>query len=306
MEDRNRREGGIYAVERRSKHASARTITVVLTVAAIACGVVWLLFWSSYFVVSRYDIQGLKSVSRGEVEADIEADLDHAKWHPGDARNIFLLNPQALANQLKDQIFAQNVTVDKQYPNVLRLNIEERQRSVMVSSNDQLLTVDTNGVVENVVQLAPIQPPVVVDASSTSSTSTTTTAPMPSTPYQVQLYLTHAPIWTSKLPPLIQINLPEEATTTQQVTDADTVKKLIEAFQAIADSGIHFRYLTSASFDERTIYVVTDKGYNVILDIGSDLGPQLTTYQKFIQHEPKGMVVSQYIDARVPGKVFVR
>ncbi len=274
------RRSGIFTNERLNLERSSRSITIMLVFSFFLVTLLWFFFVSGFWVVKDIEVEGIHGLTRGEVTSTTFQLIDASPWRPWSRRTIFFVKPDQLAQQLQEAIFAENVTVEKRYPNILRLLIQERQRSVLVASNSQILVVDTTGVVT-----------AEADAPTHDSASRR---------------LTNATVSKSSDLPLIQVDLPEPATAGYQATGADTIKTLIRAYKTLEDSNLTFRYIEMAQLGANRIDVVSDQGYNIIMDLTQPLDTQVMTYKKFMQAKSKSVHINQYIDVRVPGTVFAQ
>lgn len=108
------------------------------------------------------------------------------------------------------------------------------------------------------------------------------------------------------LTPLIVCNLPELVTVGYQATDQETVKAWIEAYRAFIASGLKFRYLELSEPKAESLRLAMEDGWEVIFDLSRGLQAQIETYKKFVQSKPRGFKAEQYVDVRVPGKIYVK
>lgn len=205
--------------------------------------------------------------------------LEQGRWTPWKKANILFIDKDELAKQLKARLFAENVVVDKIYPNILRLMISERQRSVVLVSKDQVLMVDMNGLVTN-------------DIDNSAATDTAS-------------ILDGKLLADNKHPPVIVCDLPELATAGYQITDQNGIKTWIEAYRSLVDANLKFRYLKLSEPNSQSLKMVSEAGYEVIYDLEEPLESQIEAYKKFIQSKPKDLKINKYLDVRVPGKIYV-
>lgn len=271
---------GTYRRERSGLVRSNRLIGWTLVVSCAAAGITWFFFVSGFWTVTTVETGPLQQLERGEVASTTFAALDEGEWKPWDRRNILLIDAGELARQLKERLFAEDVAVEKSYPHILRLKITERQRSVVLASTSQLLNVDTNGI---------------VTGEATGETAN-----------QARLRLNRKALADLTHQPVVALDLPELAADGYQVADSATVKGWIEAYRALIASGMKFRYMSLTSPTSTAAYVTSDAGWQVIYDLGEPLGPQIETYQKFIRAKSKDLKIYEYVDVRIPGKIFVK
>lgn len=274
------RRSGTFSQTREGIVQSNHLIVGLLVLACLILSALWFFFVSGYWSIQKIETNPLVDLKGGEVASTTFAIIDSGSWKPWDRRNIFFIDPIVLANQLRDQLFAESVSVDKVYPDVLRLKITERQRSVVVASQDQLLIVDTNGLV--------------------TGEATTTTVGL-----SKALLLGQSLAAADGLP-VIECGLPELATAGYQAAKPEDVKAWIEAYKAFTAAGVKFRYFKLTDPDAQELDVQTDQAYVAIFDLGSDLMPQIDTYKKFLDSKPKNMVPHEYVDVRVPGKIYFK
>jgi len=273
------REDGKFSSTRDGLAKSSRLLTAVLLVSFSLLSVAWFVFVSGYFVVKHIQTNELYGLSGGEVASTTMEILRQGKWSPWDKANIFFVEKNDLASQLKNRLFAEEVVVDKVYPDILRLMISERQRSVVLVSKDQMLLIDMNGI---------------VTGEATDGVATDTRS-----------ILNKKMFADNKHPPVILCELPELAASGYQVTDQETIKVWIEAYRTLISDKVKFRYLTLSEPSAQSLKMTSEAGYQVIYDLGQPLNPQIETYKKFLQSKPKDFKINQYIDVRVPGKIYV-
>jgi len=270
---------GIFHQERAGLTRSNWMIGSVLVASCIALSVLWFFFFSGFWSISDIQVGTLQELDRGEVVSSTMEILDQhsAPWNK---RNIFLVDTDDLVKGLRERLFAESVAVEKSYPNVLRLIIRERQRSVVVASGSQLLNVDTDGIVTGETQGD--------DAD------------------QSRLLLKGIAVADQIHHPVIATDLSEAATAGYQAADASDVKRWIESYRAFIGSGMRFRYLHLTSPTSTTVYVVSTGGYRVIVDMLQPLDPQIETFLKFLRSKPKDFLIYEYVDVRIPGKLYVK
>jgi len=273
-------ESGTFSQARGILQRSNRFLVLALVLAfAVAAGV-WFVFVSGYFSVKQFEINDLHTIGREEVVSSAYEALEKGKWRPWDKTNLLLIDENDLAEQLKIRLFAERVTVDKSYPNILRLLIEERQRSVVLASKDQFLVIDMGGVVAG-------------EAGDNAAK-------------EARDSISGSLIANLNRTPIILCELPELATAGYQVTNQDTLKTWIGAYRAFIGSGLKFRYIRLQEPGSKTAKLAMADGWDAYFDLDKDLLAQIETYKKFIQSKPRGFKASEYIDVRVPGKIYVK
>lgn len=271
---------GIFANERDGLRRSSRLIVSCLCLTFLVVSSVWFLFVSGVFTVTQIEVKGIKALDQEVVASTTYQLIDAGAWKPWDKRNLFFIQPTTLAEDLQHQLFAEQVTVEKVYPNVLRLLISERQRSVVMVSKGQFLLVDVQGIV--------------------------TAEADPATLERVQRLLSKNDLMSADQLPVIIHDLPEPATAGYQAAKPESVRAWIEASKTLLGARIRHRYLTVPDIDGTTMEVQTDGNINIVMERGSQMATQIEMYRKFMENKQKEVQVKEYIDVRVPGKVFVK
>jgi len=234
---------------------------------------------SKFWDIKKIEVNELAVISRGEVIDAVFKILDENDHFIIKGRNIFFIDTKDLETELNESLFVENVTVDKSYPNILRLIVKERQRSVVIASKDQLLTVDINGLV--------------------------TGEAIDEVKDELRLRLNDKSFSDSAHPPLILCDLQELATSGYQVADQETVKRWLDTYKTLLSEGLEFRYIKIDDALSRTLRIRLENGIDLLVDILSPLDPQIETYDKYRQSKPK-VNPKEYIDVRIPGKLYIK
>ncbi|MFA4954378.1 MAG: hypothetical protein WC641_03645 [Patescibacteria group bacterium] len=271
---------GTFSAERQGMQRAGKSLVILLVIGFFCAATLWFIFVSGFWKVSFFEIQGLQMLDRGEVEKIAFTALDGGAWKPWDKRNIFYVDEKKLAEDLKSQLFAESVTVDKSYPNVLRLIIHEQQRSVVIASKDQLLDVDFNGYVKGE-----------LTGSEADKARSRLAGKALSDPTQ---------------PPVVIVDLPEMAVIGYQAANGTRIRQWLDVYSLLNASGVKSRYFRLSLTDAKTLYVRSDGNFFIIFDLFSDLAPQVDSYKRFMQVRPKDAAINEYIDVRVPGRVYVK
>ncbi|MDQ7814720.1 MAG: hypothetical protein RDU25_02885 [Patescibacteria group bacterium] len=258
----------------------AKYFSLFLVMLCLITGGAWFVLNSGYYRLANVEINDLTTLGKGEVVSTTYQILDRGGWRPWGNDNLVFIDTEKLSSSLKDELFAESVAVDKVYPNILRLMIEERQRSVVMSSQGQYLQIDTQGMVAGYAEGKAKE--------------------------DVDARLADKSLADPKTPPLIICDLPELAAAGYQVTDSEFVKKWLEAYKALNDAGLKFRYFRLSSPSSDLLKVVTDGGYEVYYDLKTPLNGQIEVYKKFVASKPKDLKIHEYIDIRIPGKVYLK
>jgi hypothetical protein len=284
----------------------SRTTAYVLVAACVGMGAIWFFFVSHFWSVQTIEVSGLKELGRGEVESDVYDILDHGSKRPWDQRNLFFINTNSLATKLTEKLFAESVTVEKSYPNVLRLIITERQRRVVYGVNDRLLDIDPHGFITG--DEATSTAGYFFDLASSKTLADKNHATFIRQSTFVDLMATSTASSTDIMMSILSdaTSTSENATATTQFVDADLVKAWLQASKTFLASNLRYRLFEVTNPTSDTLKVVTEQGYRIIFDLRQDIGVQLASYQKFLKSKPKDLNITDYIDVRIPGKIFTK
>lgn len=271
---------GIFSTERDGLRRSSHLIVFVLLAAFLGTAGIWYVFVSGAFRVTELQIEGLKDIDREVVASSTYEAIEAGPWKPWDKRTIFFVDASQLAHTLENQLFFEHVQIEKRYPNILRLIMTERQRSVVLVSRGQFLLVDVQGVVTGDADVAAQE--------------------------RIRRLLSKNDLMTADQLPVIIFDLPEPATAGYQAAKPESIRAWIEASKSLLGARIRHRYLTVPDIDGATMAVQTDGNINIVMERGPQMQTQIEMYRKFMENKKKDMPVTEYVDVRVPGKVFVK
>lgn len=270
----------MYRGEREDRNRSSRSVAISLVISFVVVAVAWFVFRSGYFDAAQIGIEGLRSLEKGDVEREVgEALAEQSRWRPWHPTNVLMVDVPRLESRLKERLFAESVTVDKSYPNILRLKIEERQRSVVLVTGEQFLLVDTNGIVTGFAE------------GSSLSTATD--------------HLAARSFLTADSLPVIQMPTDEPPAPGFQIASPEAVQAWIQISRILISRGLD-TYFIKIEDPESHLgrFVMRDK-YELRIDLSSDIVRQLDAYETYLR-TAKNPSIKEYIDVRVPGKIFVK
>ena len=272
---------GMFRGEREEGAQKAKLMIYGLCLFFLFVGSFWFLFFSKFFDANKFEIAPLKVLQEQAVVGEIDKyfDNDAMRW-PWGSRNIFSLNTDDLEKHLLKVFFVDQVTVDKKYPNILRLKFWERQRSVVFITNSDIYIVDDYGVISDY-----------ADESTVSTTRAflTSSAPIESSK---EIYV-FAPTSTSY----------EKGTV---IADTDTVRAWLNLTTKLRDAGIWFKALHLDQNVPSIVQIILKENKNVVMDVDADLDMQIETLRMFIQAKPPWDDIHEYIDVRVPGRIYYK
>ena len=273
-------EKGMYRSDRIDQKHSSHVFVIALIVAFAIVGWFWFFFGSGYWNISSIDIQGLQALDRGEVATETYRIIDNRPWRPWSARNLFMLDTKRLESELKDRLFVEDVSVDKSNPNVLRLLLKERQRSVVLVSNGQYVNVDTSGIVTGATE---------GDALRASQDRVAARA------FADEVHL-----------PVVLMDTADPLAEGFHVATAVEVQKWIEISRALVLGGLKIRFMKVETPESSLGRFVSERGYDIYVDLAKPIDQQITTYQAYMRTKPDESQIHEHLDIRIPGQVIIK
>lgn len=268
-------------VEDRIRLRSERKRTVIFLLSLIAIlGWTYLFFFSDVFVVSKFEIEGIHTLSRGEVSEAVEDVMRQMRVWPMRNGNIFTLNEQEISNRIKNDLFAEAVTVDKIYPNILRLKIEERQSSLFMVRENRVYQIDRSGFVTRELNDGPERQNVLALMNEPSDSR-------------------------GDMPPILEIKDQSEIIPGNQYVSEFRILMWLDGVKTLKEEGFGYRNAVLESATSSKLILNMYEPYEVYFDLVDPLKPQIESYYAFIRVK-KDEPIGEYVDARIPGKIFYK
>ena len=265
----------------RQQRFSKRNAVFFMLGTAACIGWPYLLLTSDALTINTVEVRGVKALDPTEVTREVLRVLDRrGVWRPWSARHTWFINESALAQELKDQLFVGNVIVDKSYSNVLRLSIEERTKKVIFHSHKQYFWVDISGVA--------------LEALNSEELKT------------AQARLIGQRLATNDDPPIIKQDLDDSISKGFILADSRRAKEWIKLAEDLKSYKLLYREIEPPTASSTLFKVLSHEGYDVLMDITAPLELQVKTYLGFIKTKPAGLKPLDYVDVRVPGRVYLK
>ncbi|MEK7473410.1 MAG: hypothetical protein AAB668_01630 [Patescibacteria group bacterium] len=270
-------------INRGLKQAKSTKRRVVFTILALGTifGWTYLVFISDAFSVSAVEVRGVEDLDPVDVTKEVFHLLDaREEFRPWPPRHAWFIDREALQEKLKSRLFVLNATVENSYNNVLRLSVEERVKRVVFHSHKQYFWLDHQGVATQ-------------ELSDEEKRDT-----------QARL-LGHRSV-RSEEPPVIKRDLDELVAPGFVLTNQNEAREWIALSEKLGTAGLAYRELEPPTASSSLFKVLSVEGYTVLMDITSPIESQVHTYQAFIKNKPKDLGQPEYIDVRVPGRVYLK
>lgn len=268
--------------EKKKFNVSRKKVTMIFLGIFSVLGWLYVGFFSEICSIQRFEIEGIKQLGRGEVVKKTKEAIASERVWPFHEGNIFVLNKKELESTLKDHLFVQSVVVDKIYPNILRLKIEERKSSLILQTGEGLFEVDRNGMVTRAIHsdteraniLQALQDPKAAAAGS----------------------------------PVLTIAQPLDLTLNNPIIDQNadvTMQEWLDTIQTLSEKDFGYRSAELDTVTSTKLVLHLFEPYDVYFDLLNPLEPQIQSYVIFARtHGPKE--IQEYVDARIPGRVFYK
>ena len=276
----SKREEGTY-VTIRDKATSARRRTVILLLLATAvCGWLYLFFGSGMFRITSIETEGLIHLNRGEVSQEAFEAIDEQGTWLWQWRNILLIDTERLARDLETRLFAEHVAVEKSYPSILRLMVEERQSTVIVIMDNDMVLVDRQGVgVRRITNEEEAQ--VLARLSQPSPTAKTDL-------------------------PVLTINGTAYFAPGETFVPPAAVGRWLDAFHDLGEAGFGYRNAVLDGATSTKLILNLFEPYDTYMDLLAPVRPQVQSFYAFMNGKPEDTKITEYVDVRVPGKVYYK
>ncbi len=270
----NRGEG-TFAADRKKVRGTRRRVVFLLLGGAAVLGWVYVFFGSGIMDVKRVEIEGLEQLGRGEVMGEVDIFLNEHGFGPW-RKNIVLIDADALADALETKLFAEHVSVDKIWPSLLRLKVEERQSSIVVIANNEFYVIDRNGIAAERI---------------TDEDAILSRISQPSSGPQNDL-----PILTVR----------ENAVFAQgdPFVDRATVERWLLAFNELQEAGFGYRNAVLEHPSSTKLILNLFEPYDAYFDLLAPMPPQISAFYTFMKGKSTDITITSYVDVRVPGRVY--
>jgi cell division protein FtsQ len=111
------------------------------------CGVIiYAVFFSGFLSINKVDVAGLQEISREAVLENINPEINGKYFKFIDKNNLLLAQKEIIEKKLiRGFVKIENVQIKKKFPNVLVINIKERESTIILCSSGDCYIIDRNG-----------------------------------------------------------------------------------------------------------------------------------------------------------------
>ncbi len=227
------------------------------------------LFRSSLFMITEPIIVGNVRVDQNMVQEKIDPLLAGSRWGLFPKRVLFVVSPTEIKELVKNSASAiLSVDVRKELPNILKVEITEREPLAIWSAAGQFFFIDKEGIAYDKILRSESK-----DANISLITD--------------------------------EHNKP--TVEGDRVITNDTLKfvrTISDSFSTVGDLGVNFFIAPSRLAPDLTL--VTSEGWKVVFDTSSDADLQISTLREVLKSKVSNTNQLNYVDLRIPGRVFIK
>lgn len=127
--------------------------------------IIYLLFFSSYFLITRIQIKGLKYIPKNFITKLIKEQENDKRFLLGSQVNLILFNKKEAIEKIGKIVSLENITITKKLPSQLILNIKEKEPALVWIANEKFYYLDKFGTAIREINFFSINPylPIIKD-----------------------------------------------------------------------------------------------------------------------------------------------
>ncbi|MCU0680068.1 MAG: hypothetical protein MUF50_02060 [Planctomycetes bacterium] len=110
----------------------------------IVATLIWFIFFSNFWSITKIDIQGMERISREEIEIQIQEQLNKKVFYFASQKNVLFLHTEELEQTLNDKYNFEYLSIIKKIPHTLKLTIKERPRDFIWQEGGKSYYCDEN------------------------------------------------------------------------------------------------------------------------------------------------------------------
>ncbi len=261
----------LYQTKQKNWHVSGKVLQIALIVAVVALliTIFLVLFWSRLFRIDQPIITGAARVSTEAILTAVSPILNTSRFWilPGNAL-LGVSNKQVEQAALQTSPAIASVEVRKELPNVLKIIIHEREPLAIWSAAGQFFFIDERGIAYDEILRSESR-----DVS---------------------------------LPVIVDEGA--RATVEQdRVVTEETLQFVRAVFADVTRTvGIGINFFVAPSRLAPDLTLVTSEGWKIIFDSTKPADQQVIVLKEVLDNQVKDKKNLEYIDLRIPGRVFVK
>jgi cell division septal protein FtsQ len=261
----------LYHIKKKNWHISPRFLSIFLGVFffVLLVSIYAVLFWSNLFKVKEPVILGAGRVPQQAIETTVASLIDGTRWGLIPRNALLGVSSGEIAHAVEQVSPAiKEVEVRKELPNVLKINITEREPLAIWSAAGRFFFIDERGIAYDEIvrsESRDVSLPVIVDERHRETVQ-------------------------------------NDRVITEQALGF--VRETYEGLTRLAGVGVNFYIAPSRLAPD--LILVTSEGWKVLFDATQPASTQVTTLSEVLKEQVKDRKNLEYIDLRVSGRVFVK
>lgn len=117
----------------------------IIILFVLVIGMLAFLYFSSFFNIKHINISGNQKIASSEIEGIIRKQADTKRFLIGSQNNINLFSKSQLSSKLKALYYFEKLSINKDLPGTLNLDIEERKFSLIWLEGEKYYYIDGSG-----------------------------------------------------------------------------------------------------------------------------------------------------------------
>lgn len=118
---------------------------VIIILLVLVFGLLGFYYFSSFFYIRHINIRGNQKVAGSDIENLVLEQSENKRFWLGSQKNINLLRVDKISDKLSNMYYFEKLSIDKDWPGTLNINIEERKYSLIWLEGEKYYYVDNNG-----------------------------------------------------------------------------------------------------------------------------------------------------------------
>jgi cell division septal protein FtsQ len=262
------------------------------------------LFFHEFFYIKIIQIEGLERIQESEIKESVKAINNYKKLFIFPANNYFLVDVKEISSILKSKYPIQSIFIEKTFPNLITIRIEEKISTVIYDNGKKFSYVDLGGRVVDILRQ------VSEDEWDIETEIVTTTNDFGDTiDEEREISRTHI-LQSSEIIqemgnyPIIYDKRGLEIEMNNKVIQVDTIKSIINWYNFINNyTDMSLRYVTIENeLGNATIH--TNKNWLLYVSLGRPVETQFEQLQTLLEKEIVEESKISYIDLRYKNRAY--
>ncbi|OGF27650.1 hypothetical protein A2331_04540 [Candidatus Falkowbacteria bacterium RIFOXYB2_FULL_34_18] len=124
---------------------SFRFKVVAVLIFIIIMSLLWFLFYSQFFVIKNFEIEGTGKIDAETIKKITERQTNNKLWLMFPQRNIFFFNKKKLRQNLESGYSFEVLKIIKNFPSTIKIEYQEKKYAIIWMENEQYFYADREG-----------------------------------------------------------------------------------------------------------------------------------------------------------------